>query len=85
MRGEGQQVLALMAQLLRLAEAVATLREAQRRAAQAAAARAAAGRLHAATCMPAYGLHPCPPVVRHVPLVQAPRLVGRSSPGRTRR
>jgi hypothetical protein len=83
--GESQQVLALMAQLLRLAEAVAALREAQRRAAQAAAARAAADRLHAAMSPAAPGRHTRPPVVRHVPHAQAAPPVSRPSPGRARR
>jgi hypothetical protein len=84
--GESQQVLALMAQLLRLAEAVAALREAQRRAAQAAAARAAAERLRAATSPAAPGAQARPPVLRHVPHLQVrPPASGRPAPGRTRR
>jgi hypothetical protein len=83
--GESQQVLALMAQLLRLAEAVAALREAQRRAAQAAAARAAAERLHVAISPAAPGRRTRPPVARHVPHAQAGPPVSRPSPGRTRR
>jgi hypothetical protein len=84
--GESQQVLALMAQLLRLADAVAGLREAQRRAAQAAAARAAAEWLHAATAPVAPDRYARTPVVSHVPHVQASRPgTGRPSPGRARR
>lgn len=83
--GESQQVLALMAQLLRLADAVAALREAQRRAAQAAAARAAADRLHAAMTPAAPGRDTRPRVARHVPHAQAAPPVSQPSPGRTRR
>jgi hypothetical protein len=85
--GENRQLLALMTQLVRLADSVAELRETQHRAAQAAAARAAAEQMRAVMPRPAPEPRPGPASAlqaRSV-AVTGPAAITRPTPGRSTR